>query len=127
MSTNKTDPMRKLETLQELALRGATAGERAAAKAGVERLRARLAAGEGEVVREEFTFSFSDPWSQQLFVAMCRRRGHNPAAGATDREVVLVLDPVYASEDLWPSYERAAARLDDELTATTNRFVKNGL
>jgi hypothetical protein len=69
------DKLRKIEALFS---GGATAGERGAAEAALQRLRAKLAELERQDRPVEMQFSISDPWSRHLFIALCRRYGINP-------------------------------------------------
>lgn len=129
MTTNRTDTMEKLRRLAELAARGATEGERAAARAGADRIRSRIARGDGPISSEEVQFEFSDPWSRQLFVAMCRRRGLRPykTPGQGPDQVTLLLEAGYAERELWPAYQEAARRLDRVLDAATADFIGDDL
>lgn len=70
----------RLAKLEALFARGATAGERAAAGAALERLQARrdLAAPEAEEPEIELQYSLPDVWSVRLFVALCRKHGVKP-------------------------------------------------
>ena len=72
----RDDIQRKLEKLEALFARGATAGERAAAGAALERLNSRLDADtEPEV---EFQYSLPDAWAVKIFIALCRKHGVHP-------------------------------------------------
>lgn len=69
------DRLRKIETL----FAGAgTPGERDAAEAALQRVKARLAELESKEAPIEFQFSIADPWSRHLFMALCRRYGLKP-------------------------------------------------
>jgi hypothetical protein len=74
------DIRERLEKLEALFARGATAGERAAAGAALERLQARLdLAGPSTVEPEiELQYSLPDVWAVRLFVALCRKNGVKP-------------------------------------------------
>jgi len=77
---NAGDIRERLEKLEALFARGATAGERAAAGAALERLQSRLdlseqAADEPEI---ELQYSLPDVWAVRLFVALCRKHGVKP-------------------------------------------------
>lgn len=111
----------KLARLSELALRGATPGERAAARAGVSRVQARIAAGAPAAEIEEITFSFTDPWSRQLFVALCHKHGLRPMKGTGQgpNEFMLLLDAEFVERVFWPEYEALASELDAALDAAT--------
>jgi hypothetical protein len=68
----------KLRKIEALFAGAGTAGERLAAEAALERVRARL----GELSRQdpsiEMQFSMPDQWSRHLFLALCRRYGMKP-------------------------------------------------
>ena len=69
------EKLRKIETL----FAGAgTPGERSAAQAAAERIRARLAATARTEQPVEVRFSVADTWSRQLLIALCRRYGIKP-------------------------------------------------
>ena len=68
----------KLRKIEALFAGAATLGEKAAADAAADRIRARLGAAAGSEAAEEIRFSIPDNWSRQLFVALCRRYGINP-------------------------------------------------
>jgi hypothetical protein len=69
------DKLRKIEAL----FAGAgTAGERLAAEAALQRVRAKLAAMDREDPATELQFSLADQWSRHLFIALCRRYGLKP-------------------------------------------------
>ena len=53
----------------------ATDGERLAAGAAAERIREKLSETAQQDPEIEIKFSIQDPWSRQLFVALCRRYG----------------------------------------------------
>ena len=67
--------LRKIEALMAGA---GTAGERQAANAALDRVKARLAEQARHDPPIELQFSMADAWSRQLFVALCRRNGLKP-------------------------------------------------
>ena len=69
------DKLRKIEALFSGA---GTAGEKAAAGAAADRIRARLREEEKREKPVEIRFSLPDPWSRQMFIALCRRYGLRP-------------------------------------------------
>lgn len=78
--TDAADIVARLAKLEMLFARGASEGERAAAGAAIERLRARLAE-EARTAREaeiEVQYSLPDLWSLKLFLALCRKAGVRP-------------------------------------------------
>ena len=72
------DIRERLAKLEALFARGATAGERAAAGAALERLQARLDLAGPAAEEIEVQYSLPDVWSVRLFVALCRKHGVKP-------------------------------------------------
>jgi hypothetical protein len=68
----------KLRKIEVLFARAGTEGERLAAEAAAERIRARLGEFQKSVGPIEMKFSLTDVWSRQLFVALSRRYGLKP-------------------------------------------------
>jgi hypothetical protein len=91
--TGRADITARLAKLEALFARGATEGERAAAGAAIERLRARLAeeartAHEPEI---ELQYSMPDLWSLKLFLALCRKAGVRPYRYPRQRRTTVVV------------------------------------
>jgi len=87
------DIRERLAKIEALFARGATAGERAAAGAAMERLQARLQTGvdrsaEPEV---EIQYSLPDVWSVRLFVALCRKHGVRPYRYPRQRRTTIMV------------------------------------
>ena len=83
----------RLAKLEALFARGATAGERAAAGAALERLQARLDRG-GQPADEpetEVQSSLPDVWSVRLFVALCRKHGVTPYRYPRQRRTTVMI------------------------------------
>src|SRR5579864_9852469 len=68
----------KLRKIEALFAGAGTAGERLAAEAALERVRARLSELGRQDAPVEMQFSMQDRWSRHLFVALCRRYGLAP-------------------------------------------------
>jgi hypothetical protein len=68
----------KLRKIEALFAGAGTTGERLAAEAALERVRARLSELGRQDPPVEMQFSMSDQWSRHLFVALCRRYGLKP-------------------------------------------------
>jgi hypothetical protein len=76
--TDETLLRDKLRKIEALYAGGATPGERSAAQAAAERIRARLTATATTEEATEQRFSVPDNWSRQLLIALCRRYGIKP-------------------------------------------------
>src|SRR6202047_1540811 len=68
----------KLRKIEALFAGAGTAGERLAAEAALERVRARLTELGQKDPAIEMQFSLPDQWSRHLFLALCRRYGLSP-------------------------------------------------
>jgi len=116
----------KLRKIEALFAGAGTAGERLAAEAALERVRARLA----EIGRTEkpieFQFSVPDTWSRHLFLALCRRYGISPYRYRRQRRstVVLRAPRPFVEEVLWPEFRELDAELRSYLQEVTLRMIR---
>lgn len=79
----------KLAKLEALFARGATAGERAAAGAALDRLQARIAASDEPETEVQYTLP--DVWSVRIFVALCRKHGVRPYRYPRQRRTTIMV------------------------------------
>jgi hypothetical protein len=117
------DKLRKIEAL----FAGAgTAGEKAAAGAAADRIRARLRREEKREKPVEIRFSLPDPWSRQMFVALCRRYGLRPYRYARmRRQSVMVRAPeTFLNTFLWPEFQEINAALTEYLAEVTDKVIR---
>jgi hypothetical protein len=117
------DKLRKIEALFS---GGATAGERGAAEAALERVRAKLAELERQDRAIEMQFSIADPWSRHLFLALCRRYGINPFRYPRQRRTtVMVRAPQRFIEDvLWREFADLNVDLQAYLHEVTLKIIR---
>jgi hypothetical protein len=117
------DKLRKIEALYA---GGATAGERSAAQAAAERIRARLAATAKTEESTETRFSITDAWSRQLLVALCRRYGISPYRyPRMHRQTIIVKAPrSFVQSVLWPEFQEINAALVEYLSSITERVIR---
>jgi hypothetical protein len=125
MTTEKQlrEKLRKITALFEGA---ATAGERQAAAAAMERVRQAL---EGAVKTQplpETKFSLTDQWQRRLFVALCRRYGLEPYRykGQRYTTVILRAPASFVDETLWPEYVALQRALHAYLNEATERIIR---
>jgi hypothetical protein len=116
----------KLRKIEALFAGGATPGERTAAAAAAERIRARLAAAARTEQPVEVRFSINDIWSRQLFLALCRRYGLSPYRYARmHRQTVMVKAPrSFIDTVLWPEFDAINAALIEYLASITERLIR---
>jgi hypothetical protein len=117
------DKLRKIEALYS---GGATPGERSAAQAAAERIRARLTATARTEEPTETRFSIKDNWSRQLLVALCRRYGISPYRyPRMHRQTIFVKAPrSFVETVLWPEFQEIDAALVEYLSSITERVIR---
>src|SRR5882757_3950430 len=117
------DKLRKIEAL----FAGAgTPGEKAAADAAADRIRARLGKAVDSEVPEEIRFSIPDNWSRQLFIALCRRYGISPFRyQRMHRQTVIVKAPrSFVEQVLWPEFGELSGALFSYVADITERLIR---
>ena len=118
--------LRKVEAL----LAGATSdGERGAAEAAVRRIRERLQISARADPPVELQFTMPDPWSVQLFVALCRRYGFRPYRYKRQRRTtVMVRAPKRGFDDVvWRQFTDLHTDLQIYLEETTSKLIREAL
>ena len=116
----------KLRKIEALFAGAATAGEKAAADAAAERIRARLKMAAGSEAAAEVRFSVPDVWSRQLFIALCRRYGIRPFRyRRMHRQTIIVKAPQsFIDQVLWPEFQDLSAALTAYLSEITERLIR---
>lgn len=116
----------KLRKIEALYAGAATAGEKSAAGAAAERIRRQFEAASKTEEAAEFKFSISDPWSRQLFIALCRRYGLKPFRYARmHRQTVMVRAPAsFVNATLWPEFEDLSQALTAHLHEVTRKIIQ---
>jgi hypothetical protein len=96
----------KLRKIEALFAGAGTPGERSAAQAALQRVKARLADLGRSDPPVELQYSMSDQWSRQLFVALCRRYGLEPYRYHRQRHntVMLRVPRGFSESVLWPEF-----------------------
>ncbi|WP_376095237.1 hypothetical protein ACE7GA_02690 [Roseomonas sp. CCTCC AB2023176] len=120
------DRLRKIEALIAGA---ATPGERDAAEAALERVRARLAEAARRDPPVEMAFSLPDPWAARLFVALCRRYGLRPYRYPRQKRatVMLRVPKGFAETVLWPEFTELEGVLRAHLAEVTERIIREAV
>ncbi|HEV3197965.1 MAG TPA: hypothetical protein VGZ73_08660 [Bryobacteraceae bacterium] len=117
------EKLRKITALFEGA---ATAGERSAAAAAIERVKKAMAGFRQTEQPAEMQFSMADLWQRRLFMALCRRYGLEPYRYRRQRQTtVLVRAPKsFINKTLWPEYLELRDALDEYLNEATERIIR---
>jgi hypothetical protein len=116
----------RLRKVEALFLGAATAGERDAAGAAAERLKAKLREASRSDPPVELKFTISDHWSRRLFIALCRRYGFSPFRYARQRTTtIMVKAPRRLFEEVvWRQFNTLHADLWTYLEQTTERLIR---
>jgi hypothetical protein len=117
------DKLRKIEAL----FAGAgTSGERLAAEAALERVRARLSELRRQDPPAELQISLSDQWSRRLFLALCRRYGLEPYRYHRQRRTTLMVRAPrrFFDQVLWPEFSELDRALQAYLHEVTLRVIR---
>ena len=116
----------KIRKLEALFAGAGTPGEKDAAEAGLERIRARLAELQNSDPPIEMQFSLSDPWTRKLFLALCRRYGLKPYRLPRQRmtTVMLRVPRKFLDQVLWPEFKELSAALRRYLDEVTTRVIR---
>lgn len=116
----------KLHKIEALYAGATTAGEKSAAGAAAERIRHQFEAASKTEQSEEFKFSIPDPWSRQLFIALCRRYGIKPFRySRMHRQTVMVRAPAsFVNLTLYPEFEELSHALTTHLDDITRRIIR---
>jgi len=116
----------KLRKIEALFASATVVGEKLAAGAAAERIRAQLKEVQAREQPIEVQFRLSDPWSRRLFVALCRRYGLRAYRYARMKRQTLVLKAPKSFVDrvLWPEFQQINAALSDYLAEVTDRVIR---
>ena len=116
----------KLQKIEALFAGAATTGERVAAEAALERVRARLAELERRDTPIEMQFSLLDQWSRRLFLALRRRYGLKPYRLYRQRltTVMLRVPKGFVDQVLWPEFQELNRALTQYLNEVTTRIIR---
>ena len=125
--TGETQLREKLRKIEALFAGAGTVGERIAAEAALERVRARLAELERNNPPIEMQFSLPDQWSRRLFLALCRRYGLKPYRLYRQRltTVMLRVPKGFVDQVLWPEFGELNAALTQYLDQVTTRIIRD--
>jgi hypothetical protein len=116
----------KLRKIEALYAGARTEGERMAAAAAAERIRAKLRETRRAEPEIEMRFSLEDGWRRQLFVALCRRYGMRPYRYPRQRRNTLMLraPASFLNQTLWPEYVALSSALAEYLAAATDKIIR---
>lgn len=118
----------RLAKIKALFDRATTAGERAAAKAAMDRVQSRLDQAT-PLPLIEYRFSLTNPWSLRLFLALCRSKGLKPYRYPRMRRtsVCVRVQKVEIERGLWPEFQEMNAVLREYLDEVAEKIIADCL
>ncbi len=127
--TDEAKLQETLERIEALFLGATTPGERGAAAAARDRVRARLEEILAESPPAEQQFSLGNLWSRKLFLALLRRYGIKPYRYYRQRHTTVVarIPQEFLDETLWPEFLELDKKLTAYLDEVTDRIVKEAI
>ena len=119
----------KLRKLEALHAGTKVDGEREAARRAAERIRARLEELRGKEEDVEMLYRLPDPWTRQLFVALCRRYGLEPfrERGRRSSTIQLKAPKTFHKRTLLPEFRALSAELRTHLQELTERVIREAI
>ena len=119
----------KLRKVEALFVGAATAGERDAAGAARERLKAKLAETGLEDPPIELKLTLPDGWSVRLFIALCRRYGLKPYRYPRQRRTTVMVRAPKSFFDavIWRQFSEVHADLQAYLEETTAKVIRDSI
>ena len=124
--TTEQELRQKLRKIAALYEGATTAGERDAAAAALDRIRAALSSAEQVERSIEMSFRLPDRWNRRLFLALCRRYGIRPYRYPRQRHstVVLRAPESFIRKTILPEFEAISRALNAYLNEATERIVR---
>ncbi len=119
----------RLRKVEALYFEATSTGEREAASAAAERLKARLDEASRLDPPVEMKFSLADEWSVQLFIALCRRYGFRPFRYARQRRTTIMVRALRRFFDavVWRQFSDVHTDLWIHFQQTTEKLIKDAI
>lgn len=121
--------LEKLRAIEALHAGAMTEGERAAAASAHARILARLYAERAKEKETEIAFTLQNPWSRELFIALCRRYELKPYRYRRQRHTTLNVKAPrsFIDKTLWPEFLALDRELTKHLDEITTRIIKSAI
>jgi hypothetical protein len=130
MSMNEFERLlERLRRVEVLHARTDVAGERDAAAAAMQAIRAQMAQFELADPPVEFKFTLQDGWSRRLFVALLRRYGIQPFRYRGQRRTTVMarVSESFVNSTLWPEFVELSRELNQYLSEVTDRVIREAI
>lgn len=121
--------LEKLKAIEALHAGATTDGERVAALGAHARILARLKAERAKDHEIEMAFTLQNPWSRDLFIALCRRYELKPYRYRRQRRTTVnVKAPKsFINDTLWPEFCAIDSELMQHIEEITQRIIRGAI
>jgi hypothetical protein len=115
----------KLRGIEALFAGATTDGERVSAEAAAKQVKAKLEEAAKLAPPIEVRFTFNDPWSRKLFLALARRYGLKPyrQRGQRYTTVMIRAPESFIEKTLWPEVQELDKTLVEHLSTVADRII----
>jgi hypothetical protein len=122
---NEEELRLKLRKIEALFAGAGTIGERDAAEAALGRNKEKVEQTTKTAPLVEYTFTFGDRWSKQLFMALCRRYALSPYRYNRQRHTTVMAraPKAFIDDVLWPEYVALSEALTEYLHQATEKII----
>ena len=126
---DETRLLEKLKAIEALHAGATTDGERVAALGAHARILARLKAERAKDHEIEMAFTLQNPWSRDLFIALCRRYELKPYRSRRQRRTTVnVKAPKsFINGTLWPEFCAIDSELMQHIEEITQRIIRSAI
>jgi hypothetical protein len=121
--------LEKLKSIEALHAGAMTDGERVAAANARDRILERLKQERAKEPEVEASFKLQNPWSRDLFVALCRRYELRPYRyrGQRRTTVNVKAPAAFIKNTLWPEFQAIDAELSKHIAEMTSHIIKTAI
>lgn len=118
--------LEKLRKVEALFAGATTSGEKKAAEAAKERIRDKLLSIRRKEEEIEWKFSFDNPWSRKLFLALLRRYGITPYRKHGQRRTTIMarMPRTFTEQLFWPEFESLNKILLDHIGHLAEKIIQ---
>lgn len=129
VSSDERKLLDKLRKIEALFARAGTHGEEVAAGEARKRIKEKLALIAKTEKATEYRFSIHDPWSRQLFAALCRRYNLTPYRLPNQRatSIMIKVPESFVRDVLMPEYQALNKELYIYLEQMTKKIIKEAI
>lgn len=119
----------KLIKIQALYEKAGTEGEKSAALAAMQRLTIQLKNTESKPAIEAFKFTFDNPWSRKLFIALLRKHAITPYRKPRQKNTTVMakMTAEFCDHVLWPEFVALNKEMSTWLNKAADEIIRQSV